>query len=51
MFKRGFHGTFHKMGFQHLHRYVDEFTGRHNIRKKDTIGQMENIFEGMIGKD
>ena len=32
MFKRCYMGTYHKMSRAHLHRYVNEFTGRHNIR-------------------
>ena len=32
MLKRGYHGTFHHMSPEHLHRYVNEFAGRHNIR-------------------
>ena len=40
MLKRGYHGTFHHMSFKHLHRYVNEFAGRHNIRDKDTLEQI-----------
>ncbi len=50
MFKRGFHGTYHKMSHKHLQRYVDEFSGRHNIRSLDTIKQMEAMVNGMDGK-
>ncbi len=50
IFKRPFHGTFHRMSPQHLDRYVTEFTGRHNIREKDTAAQMTAIFQGMVGK-
>ena len=35
MFKRGFHGTYHKMSPAHLDRYVSEFVGRHNQRESD----------------
>ncbi len=31
-------------------RYVNEFTGRHNVRKLDTIKQMESTVRGMEGK-
>ena len=34
MMKRGYHGTYHKMSRKHLGRYVDEFSGRHNIRSR-----------------
>ena len=50
MFKRGYHGTFHRMSFKHLHRYVNEFAGRHNVRPLDTIQQMRTIVRGLEGK-
>ena len=40
MLKRGYHWMFHKMSMKHLHRYVNEFAGRHNIRELDAIEQM-----------
>ena len=50
MLKRGYVGTYHRMSAKHLHRYVDEFSGRHNIRKADTIDQMRAMVRGMGGK-
>ena len=50
MLKRGYYGTYHKMSVKHLHRYVNEFTGRHNIRGLDTIDQMADVVAGMIVK-
>ena len=50
MFKRGFHGTYHKMSRKYLDRYVNEFTGRHNVRPLDTMKQMEEVARGMEGK-
>ena len=50
MMKRGFHGVYHRMSIAHLHRYVQEYAGRHNIRDKDTIDQIQHVFAGMIGK-
>ena len=48
--KRGYIGTYHKMSPKHLHRYVNEFAGRHNIRTLDTIDQMKAMARGMDGK-
>ncbi len=50
MLKRGYVGTYHKMSFKHLHRYVREFAGRQNIRSLDTIDQMAGMVRGMDGK-
>jgi len=50
MLKRGYHGTFHHISPKHLHRYVNEFAGRHNVRSMDTIDQMRLLVAGMVGK-
>ncbi len=50
MIKRAYKGTYHKMSPKHLQRYVDEFVGRHNIRDKDTLEQMEDLVARMVGK-
>ncbi len=50
MLKRGYHGTYHHMSTKHMHRYVTEFSGRHNIRPADTLDQMATTVTGMIGK-
>ncbi len=50
LLKRGYYGTYHQMSKKHLQRYVDEFSGRHNIRSLDTIDQMASIAKGMDGK-
>ena len=34
----------------HLERYVIEFSGRHNVREMDTIGQMAFLAKGIVGK-
>ena len=48
--KRGYNGTFHHISPKHLHRYIGEFSGRHNDRPSDTIKQMVHMVQGMDGK-
>ncbi len=48
--KRGYHGTFHHISLDHLHRYVSEFAGRHNRRGLDTGRMMAAMVQGMVGK-
>ena len=50
MLKRAHKGTFHKISKKHLHRYVNEFTGRHNIRALDTLEQMAILARGLEQK-
>ena len=50
MLKRGYQGTYHKISPKHLQRYVDEFSGRHGIRERDTIDQMNAVVAKMVGK-
>ncbi len=50
LLKRGYMGVYHRMSVQHLHRYVNEFSGRHNTRPLDTIDQIRSVISGMDGK-
>ena len=50
MLKRGYVGAYHRMSKKHLGRYVNEFTGRHNVRALDTITQMSLLAIGMAGE-
>ena len=50
MLKRGYIGTYHKMSTKHMDRYVTEFSGRHNAWPLDTIVQMEQLAQGLVGK-
>ena len=50
MLKRAHKGTFHNLSAKHLNRYVGEFAGRHNIRRADTIDQMQTMVAKMVGK-
>ena len=50
MLKRGYVGTYHQLSAKHLQRYVNEFSGRHGVRNRDTLDQMRSVVSGMIGK-
>ena len=50
LLKRGFIGIYHHMSSKYLHRYSNEFHGRHNWRPLDTIGQMAALARGCVGK-
>lgn len=50
LLKRGYIGTFHRMSREHVGRYLNEFTARHNIRELDTIDQMTAIVQRMEGQ-
>ena len=50
MLKRAHKGVYHKIRAKHLQRYVDEISGRHGVRERDTIDQMGALVEDMVGK-
>ena len=43
-------GTFHRLSEKHLQRYVNEFSGRHGVRDRDTADQMQDVVAGLTGK-
>ena len=50
MLKRAHTGVFHKLSPKHLNRYVQEFAGKHNLRKLDTLAQMRRVVRNLVGK-
>ena len=50
MLRRGHIGTYHKMSWKHLDRYIREFVGRHNDRPLDAAAQLSRMACGVIGK-
>jgi transposase-like protein len=50
LIKRGIYGTFHSVSKHHLHRYVDEFTFRHNTRKMHDGERVAAAISGAEGK-
>ena len=50
MLKRAHVGTFHKLSPKHLDRYVQEFAGKHNLRRLGTMAQMRRVVRLMAGK-
>jgi len=50
LLQRGYTGIYHHMSVGHLHRYVNEFSHRHNARNIDTIDCVARTISGMIGR-
>ena len=48
--KRAHDGVYHHFSKKHLHRYINEFAGRHNNRPLDTIDQMTRMVVRGVGK-
>lgn len=50
MLNRTHEGAFHKIGPEHLNRYMQEFTGNHNVREQGTVAKMTALVSGLVGK-
>jgi transposase-like protein len=50
LLKRGIYGTFHSVSAHHLHRYLNEFSFRHNTRSLDDGERVVAAVRGADGK-
>ena len=46
LLKRGYVGVYYKMSAKHLHRYIDEYAYRFNMRKEQSSGQRCELIIG-----
>jgi len=50
MLKRGYYGVYHYMSPKHLHRYVNEFSFRHNTAQVGTLQFIDMTIQRMASK-
>ena len=50
LLKRGHMGTFHKISEKNLHRYINEFSTRHNMRNMNYLESSARTIKIMTDK-